>query len=157
MDSHDHHLCEKLKYLNRKAHIEYDQLQKWGLYNPSQGRSPPPPPGIPQGSRRVQYATEENINSGANNSNNDSVTSYSASISSDEFLSSLLSSLSPPHQHEIARSSKERLIDEVNTSCMYQFILNSAATKHMSVILTLFTAIKYFPKNYKGIITLDMA
>ena len=74
------------------------------------------PHGVPQVARRVQDETEEKINSDANNSNNNSVTSYSASIASDVFLCSLSSSSSAPRQHEIAFSSKARLIDEVNNS-----------------------------------------
>ena len=109
---------------------------------------------MPQGTRRVQYETEENINSDANNSNNDYVTSYSASLASDIFISNLSSSSPAPHQHEISCASKTRIIYEVNTSYRYQFILDSAATKHMSGVLKLFTAIKYFPKNYKGIVIL---
>ena len=154
MDNQNYQKCGKLKYLKIKAQIEYDQRHQGGSSNPSQGRSPPNPPGVPHGARRVQYATEENINWDANHSNNDSVTSYSAYIASYAFLSSILSSLSAPHQHEMARSSKARLIYEVNTSYKYQFIRDSAATKHISGILTLFTAIKYFPKNYKGIVIL---
>ena len=70
------------------------------------------------------------------------------------FFSSLLSSSSSPHQHEIARVGKECLIDKVNISYKYQFTLNSAATKHMSENLKLFIAIKYPPKNYKEIVIL---
>ena len=109
---------------------------------------------MPQGARRVKDETEEKINSDANNSNNNSVTSYSASIASDVFLCSLSSSSSAPRQYEIAYASKACLIDEVNTSYNYQFILDSASTKHMSGVLKLFTAIKYPPKNYKGIVIL---
>ena len=69
-------------------------------------------------------------------------------------LSSMSSSLSAPRQHKIAHASKADLIDEVNTFYKYQFIFDSAATKHMSGILNLFTAIKYFPKHYKGIVIL---
>ena len=75
-------------------------------------------------------------------------------IASNVFLCSMSSSLSAPHQHKIACASKAHLIDEVNTSYNYQFILNSAATKHISGILKMFTAIKCFPKNYKGILIL---
>ena len=127
---------------------------KGGSSNPSQGCSPPTPPGVPQGARRVQDATEEKTNSDANNSNEDSVTSYSASIASDVFISILLSSLSPPHQKKISRARKSRLICEVNNYFKYQFILDSVATKRMSGILNLFTATKYYPKNYKGIVIL---
>ena len=71
----------------------------------------------PQGCYRVHAGYKmqsfENINSDANNSNTDYVTSYSASISSDAFLSCLSLSLSSPHQHEIARDRKAGLIDEV--------------------------------------------
>ena len=75
-----------------------------------------PPPVVPQGARRVQDETEEKINSDANNSNNNSVTSYSASIASEVFLSGLSSSSLAPNQHETARARKARLIDEVNNS-----------------------------------------
>ena len=85
---------------------------------------------------------------------NSSVISYSASIASDVFLCILSSSFLGPHQHEIARASKACLTDKVNTSYNYQFILDSAATTHMSGILKLFTAIKYPPKHYKGIVIL---
>ena len=75
-----------------------------------------PPPGVPQVAHRVQDETEENINTDANNSNNDSVTSYSASIAYDTSLSKLSSSLLDPHQHEVARARKAHLNDEVNNS-----------------------------------------
>ena len=65
-----------------------------------------------------------------------------------------MSSSLDPHQHEVSHASKASLADKVNTSYMYQFILDSAATKHMSGILKLFTAIKYNPKNYKRIFIL---
>ena len=99
---------------------------------------------------RVKNETDKTRNSDANNSNNDSVTSYSASITSYIFLCSLLSSLFDPQQHEIERSDKECIVEEVNISYKYQFILNSAATKHLSEILKIFTSIKYSPKNCKG-------
>ena len=116
MDNHNHQQCDKLKHLKRKPQIEYDQHQKGGSSNTYQGRSPRTPPGVPQCARRVQDETEGKINSDANNSNNHFVTFYSASIASDVSLSSLSSSSSAPHQHEIARASKVRLIAEVNTS-----------------------------------------
>ena len=74
---------------------------------------------IPQGACIVQNETDETSNSDANNSNNDSVTSYSASIASDAFLCSLLPYSSAPHQHEIARARKSRLIDKVDISYKY--------------------------------------
>ena len=97
-DNHNHQQCGKLKYLNIKAQIKYDQRQKGGSSNPSQGRSPPTSPGVPQGARRVQHETEKS-NSEANNINNDSVTSYSASIASYVFLCSLSSSSSALNQN----------------------------------------------------------
>ena len=154
MDNQNRQKCGKMEYLESKPHIEYDQRQQGESSSPSQGRISPTPPVVSQGARRVKDETEENINSDANNSNNGSVTSYCDSISSDVFLSSLSSSLLTSHQHEIALASKSCLIDEVNTSYKHQFILDSTETKRMSGILKLFTAIKYFHKNYKGIFIL---
>ena len=47
MYNHNHQQCGKLKYLNSKAHIEYDQRQKGGSSNPPMGRSLSTPPGVP--------------------------------------------------------------------------------------------------------------
>ena len=97
MDNHNHQQCGKLKYSKIKAQIEYYQCQQGGSSNPSQGNSTTTLPGVPQGARRVQDETEGEIISDANNSNKDSVTSYSASIASDVSLSSLSSSSSAPY------------------------------------------------------------
>ena len=59
-----------------------------------------------------------------------------------------------PQQHDIAHASKARLVDEVNIFYRYQFILDSVEKKHMYGILKMFTVIKYFTKNYKGIVIL---
>ena len=154
MDNRNHQQCVKLNYLNSKSHIEYDQRQQGGSSNNPPVRSPPTSPGVPQVARRVQDETDETININTNNFNNNDVTYYSDSIASSVFLCILSSSLLAPYQHEISRASKARLIDEFNISYKYQFIIGSAETKHVYGILKMFTAIKYFPKNYKGIIIL---
>ena len=106
-----------------------------------------PPPGVPQVAHKVQNETNKTSNSDANKSNNNSVTSYYYSIASDVFLCSLLSSSSPPQPHEIARTSKELLINEVNIYYNHQFIINIVATEHMSGILKLLYRNQILPQK----------
>ena len=59
MDNHNHEKCGKLKYLNSKAQIEYDQHYQRGSSNTPMVHSLTTPPGVPHGARRVQNETEK--------------------------------------------------------------------------------------------------